>query len=320
MSKENLFDLDSHDSRDPNPWLALYMDSSIPINNKTKQALMNDNNSKSAVYLLPFIKVGSKIAMFFIHIFKFFFPKIFNSSKILHIILSWGLKNFVSADANLLIFRHFHIGSEILQFIAFNIEKAEITTSPLKPKDFEDVKDDLFLKHDLNLYNFIINLNKELKEKGITITHPDTLNLSMITEDQFDHIEFPRKFTNILDLRSAIELFTPFYQLFLTSNDFVRASNSLQLDETIGIYTSQILGTPGHLGLLNNKHPMVPETTFSAAYRLVLHGLAAETLHKILVNLKQGISKDGVMTPKKQVIPFTDGSFNSSVKEDKKVN
>ncbi|MBA3898696.1 MAG: hypothetical protein H0X62_00565 [Bacteroidetes bacterium] len=298
MSKEELFDLESHDSRDPNPWLALYLDNSIPINNKTKEALMNDNNSKSEKYLLPFIKVWSKIAMFFIHIFKFFFPKLFNSSRVLHIILSWGLKRFVSADANLLIFRHFHIGSEILQFIALNIKGIELETSPLKPLNFEDVKDDLFLKHDLNLYNFIINLNKQLKLKGITISPPDVLNLDMITEDQFDHIEFPRGFTNILDLRSAIELFTPFYQLFLTSNDFVRASNSLQLDETIGIYSSQILGTPGHLGLLNNKHPMVPETTYSAAYRLVLHGLAAETLHEILVNIKKGISNDGVMIPK----------------------
>lgn len=119
----------------------------------------------------------------------------------------------------------------------------------------------------------------------------------MITEDQFDHIEFPDKWTNILDLRSAIELFTPFYQLFLTANDFVRASNSLQLDETVAIYTSQILGTPGHLGLVNNKHPMVPETTYSAAYRLVLHGLAAETLHQILVNIKLEHSTDGIMTP-----------------------
>jgi hypothetical protein len=94
-------------------------------------------------------------------------------------------------------------------------------------------------------------------------------------------------------------LFTPFYQLFLTSNDFVRASNSLQLDETIAIYTSQILGTPGHLGLVNNKHPMVPETTYSAAYRLVLHGLAAETLHEILVNIKLQKNVDGIMTPHK---------------------
>ena len=293
----NTLDIHQHDSRDPNPWLALYLDSSIPMNAKTKEALMKDNNSKSVRYLLPFIKLISKVLMFFIHIIKFFLPNLFNSSKTLHRILAWGLKNFVSYEANLMIFRHFHVGSEILAFIAANIKGLELQTSPLKPYDFEDVKDDLFLNHDLNLYNFIINLNHQLKERNITIQTPNQLDVSMITEDQFHHIEFPKRWTNMLDLRSAIELFTPFYQFFLTANDFVRASNSLQLDETIAIYTSQILGTPGHLGLVNNKHPMVPETTYSAAYRLVLHGLAAETLHKILVNVRQGISPDGVMTP-----------------------
>ena len=298
--KENISELiDNHDERDPNPWLAMYLDLSIPINNTTKLSLMRDNDSRSAKYLLPVIKVTSKITMFFIHVFKFFFPNLINSSKILHQILAWGLKRYVSPDANLLIFRHFHVGSEIMEFIAANIKDIEIKTSPLKPYDFEDVKDDLFLKHDLNLYNFVIKLNKDLKEKGIPIVGKSPLNLDMITTDQFNHIEFPNKFRNTLDLRSAIELFTPFYQLFLTSNDFVRASNSLQLDETIAIYTSQILGTPGHLGLVNNKHPMVPETTYSAAYRLVLHGLAAETLHEILVNIKLQRNIDGVMIPHK---------------------
>ncbi|GAB3017737.1 hypothetical protein GCM10027284_41020 [Cyclobacterium sediminis] len=297
--KDNILDLSQHDERDPNPWLALFLDDSIPINQRTKLVLMRDNSSKSVRYLLPFIEVGSKISMFFIHIFKFFFPKLINSSKILHRVLAWGLKRFVSPDANLFIFRHFHIGTEILQFIAGNISNVEIVGSPLKPKDFEDVKDDLFLKHDLNLYNFVIRLNRQLKEKNITIGPPENLNLSMITEDQFDHIDFPDKWTNILDLRSAIELFTPFYQLFLTSNDFIRASNSLQLDETIAIYASQILGTPGHLGLINNKHPMVPVTTYSAAYRLVLHGLAAETLHEVLVKMKLNKGADGVVMPKK---------------------
>ncbi len=297
MKKSTDIDIENHDPRDPNPWLAMYLDNSIPINNKTKVALMRDNDSKSGRYLQPIIRVISKLAMFFIHVFKFFLPRLFNSSKVLHRILAWGLKHFVSKDANLLIFRHFHVGSEVLEFIAGNIEGVSVKTSPIKPYDFKDVRDDIFLDHDLNLYNFIINLNKELKLKGKTVTKAEKLNLSMISEDQFDHIEFPDKWTNILDLRSAIELFTPFYQLFLTANDFERASNSLQLDETIAIYTAQILGTPGHLGLVNNKHPMVPTSTYSAAYRLVLHGLAAETLHEILVNLKLGKSIDGIMTP-----------------------
>lgn len=298
MNTSQYIDYSTHDARDPNPWLALYLDNSIPINPATKLALMRDNDSKSRRYLFPFISVFSKLLMFFIHIFKFFFPKLINSSKTLHRLLAWGLKKFVSPDANLLIFRHFHVGSEILSFIAQNIVGVEIQTSPIKPRNFEDVKDDIFLKHDLNLYNFVININRQLIEKNIVLRGKENLNMSMITEDQFDHIQFPNKWTNILDLRSAIELFTPFYQLFLTANDFVRASNSLQLDETIAIYSSKILNSPAHLGLINNRHPMVPETTFSAGYRLVLHGLAAETLHSILVSIKLGKDFDGVIVTK----------------------
>ena len=295
---DSYLNLDNHDSRDPNPWLALYLDNSIPINPKTKLALMRDNNSKSVRYVLPIVSFVSKVIIFFIHIFKFFFPKLINSSRVLHRILSWGLRKFVSPDANLLIFRHFHVGSEVLTFIAKNVQDLDIETSPIKPRNFEDVKDDIFLKHDLNLYNFVINVNRQLNEKNIPLRGKDVLDMSMITEDQFDHIDFPDKWTNVLDLRSAIELFTPFYQFFLTANDFVRASNSLQLDETIAIYSSKILNSPAHLGLVNNRHPMVPDTTYSAAFRLVLHGLAAETLHAILVNIKQKKNYDGVIITK----------------------
>ena len=296
MGATDIFtDSTTHDPRDPNPWLALYLDDSIPINPKTKLALMRDNNSWSARYLLPLIIIWSKITMVFIYIFKYIFPKFPNSSKVLHRILSWGLRRFVSPDANLLIFRHFWVGSEILEFISRNIDQVKVDTNPLKPKNFEDVKDDLFLLHDLNLYNFVIRLNSQLIEKKIQVMPKSELDLSFITEDQFGHIEFPNKWTNVLDLRSAIEVFTPFYQLFLTYNDFIRASNSLQLDETIAIYSSKILSSPAHISLVNNKHPMVPATTYNAAYRLVLHGLAAETLHQILVNIKLNKPEDGVI-------------------------
>ena len=297
--KEKVLDPTTHDLRDPNPWLAMYLDSSIPMNDKAKQALVLDNDSRSGKWLMPFIIVWSKITIFFIHIFKFFFPRILNSSKVLHRMLAWGLRRWVSPEANLLIFRHFHCGSEIVEFVAANIDGVETKTVPLKPNDFEDVKDDLFLNHDLNLYNFIINLNREMTEKGIQITEKNDIDLSMISTNGFKMIDFPRGWTNILDLRSAIEVFTPFYQLFLTKNDFYRASNSLQLDETIGIYSAKILGSPAHLGLLNNKHPLVPQSTYGTSYRLVLHGLASEELHAILVQTKLNKGKgDGVIVTK----------------------
>ena len=42
--------------------------------------------------------------------------------------------------------------------------------------------------------------------------------------------------------------------------------------------------------LLNNKHPLVPESTLRAGYRLVLHGLSSEMLYELLVRTKRAQS------------------------------
>src|SRR5690606_34895176 len=107
----------------------------------------------------------------------------------------------------------------------------------------------------------------------------------MIREPDLKLEDMPRGRFNVIDLQSAIEIYTPVYQLLLTDNDFWRASNSLQLDETIAIYCAKILASPEHLVLLNNKHPMVPLSTLYAAYRLVLHGLSTEMLHSLLTRM-----------------------------------
>ena len=86
----------------------------------------------------------------------------------------------------------------------------------------------------------------------------------MIREPGVRLEDMPHGRLNFLDLQSAIELFTPLYQLMLTDNDFWRATNSLQLDETIGIYAATLLDAPEHLILVNNKHPLVPLSTLRA--------------------------------------------------------
>ena len=79
--------------------------------------------------------------------------------QLLHRILAWGLKRFVSPEANWLILRHFHLGAQILAFIAAN-SPVRVATTPLEPMEIDDLKDELFVKHDLNLFNFVIRLNQ----------------------------------------------------------------------------------------------------------------------------------------------------------------
>ena len=83
-----------------------------------------------------------------------------------------------------------------------------------------------------------------------------------------------------------MEVYTPLYALLLPRNDFVRAANSLQLDEVIAIAIGKILGTSYHLAFIKNGHPLVQLSTLQAGYRLMMHGLDCEALHGWLRVLK----------------------------------
>ena len=197
------------------------------------------------------------------------------------------MRTWLSPNANPLIFRHFYLGSEILQFIARNTRGVSMSPVPLKPTRLDEVRNHVYLQHDLNLFNFVIEINRQLREQNLELAPIDELDFSCITDGPLPIEPMPDRWTNFIDLQTAIELYTPVYQLLLTDNDFWRASNSLQLDETIGLYVAKLLGTPQTTALINNKHPLVPMSTLRAGYRLVLHGLATETQHAILVQFKR---------------------------------
>lgn len=286
MSRESDFLSQPHDPADPNPWRALYLDRSTPLPDPVKQAWLADSSSASRQYLLPFLRPLARAFIILIQVVKTLLPRRWSHSRLLHRILAWGLEHFVSPQANWLILRHFHLGAQILAFIARNAP-VQVETTPLEPACIADLRDELFVKHDLNLFNFVIRLNQALRDAGQTMHAPEQVDYSMIRDPGLRLEDMPRRRRNFLDLQSAIELFTPLYQLMLTDNDFWRAANSLQLDETIGIYAAQLLGAPQHLILVNNKHPLVPMSTLRAGYRLVLHGLSTEMLHSLLMQMKQ---------------------------------
>jgi hypothetical protein len=275
-----------HDLRDPDPWLALHLDPSLPFDPQAKAALILDARSFSRRFLLPLIRPFARTFIVLVALFRLVVPRALASSRLLHWLIYVGLRTFVTPAANFLILRHFQLGSQLVSFIAANAP-VPVPTSPLRPLRLADVKDDLFLRHDLNLYNFLINLNSALQAEGRSLSSPARVDFDPILDTPIPFEGFPDRWTNFLDLFSAIELYTPLYELLLTQRDFSRANHSLQLDETMAIYAAQILGDPTHLGLVNNRHPLVPLSALRAAFRLVIHGLGTEMLHAVLVRHKR---------------------------------
>lgn len=277
-----------HDPRDPNPWLALHLDGSVPLGEEVKRAWLEDTSSRSRQFLLPIVRPLARLTIVVVQVVKVFLPTAFTSSRLLHWLLAESLKRFVTPNANLLILRHLHLGAEILDFLGRNVPGVRIPPlTDMRLKNLDALKNDAFLNHDLNVFNFVIYLNRELRAQGRRLEPVAEADFSGITDGPLPIEPMPERWSNVIDLQTAIEIYTPVYQLFLTDNDFWRATNSLQLDEVIAIYTSRLLGDPLPLLLVNNGHPMVPLSTLRAGFRLVLHGLASEMLHAFLVAKKR---------------------------------
>jgi hypothetical protein len=211
-------------------------------------------------------------------------PNSLTSSRLLHATIVWGMRTFVSPDANYLILRHFHIGSQILKFLGDNVTGAKVVPHPLHPRSIEDLGNNTFVQHDLNIYNFIIQVGAQHGE--FNATPLGKIDFSAIQDVDSQLPSMPRRWHNFLDLQSAIEFYTPLFGVFLTDHAFWRASNSLQLDETIAIYVGRLFDKESIVALVSNKHPSVPYSTLEAGFRLMLHGLDAENLYGFIMHMR----------------------------------
>jgi len=273
--------LENHDFDDPDPWIALGLDRSTFFDPSAKEALLRGNATRSRQFLLPVVRPLARLSIVLVQLIRIVIPNRMTSSRVLHALIVWGMKNFVSPDANYLIIRHFNIGSQVLKFLADNIRDIKIKSHPLHPRTIEDLRDNVFIQHDLNIYNFIIQINAQLGASGRKIEPVQLGKIDFSAIEDFDHhlVKMPNTWHNVLDLQTAIEIYTPLFALFLSDRDFWRSSNSLQLDETIALYVARLFDREAIIGLVNNKHPMVPLSTMEAGFRLMLHGLDAENLY-----------------------------------------
>ena len=78
-----------HDPRDPNPWLALYLDQSVPMADSAKRAWLADLGSRSRQFLLPVMRPIARLCIVLVQVFRLIAPRAFHSSYLLHRVLAW---------------------------------------------------------------------------------------------------------------------------------------------------------------------------------------------------------------------------------------
>lgn len=273
-----------HDRHNPSIWDALFWDSSIPVDPVAKAYMIRDLQNWSRNSLLIPIQLFANVMLALIMVVKRLLPFQFHAYGLMHRSAAWFLNTFVTPEANYLIVRHLNLGSNIVNFLIDNGPDLAIARSTLYPRTVNDLADNAFLEHDLILYNFVLDYSAAQVQNPdwLEDVHRRGLDYSSIRPVDLDIDVSNRKWTQILDLESAIELFKVFYSLCLTSDEFFRAVVSLQFDENFGIYVSTVTGDYNWNHVITNRHPLAPNSPFAAARNLMLHGIITEYLYHYL--------------------------------------
>lgn len=270
-----------HERTNPNHWAALYLDRALPLDPVAKKYMVEDLQNWTRDYLLLPIKAIANLSLAVIMTVKRLLPFQFRHYELMHRSAAFFLNRFVTPEACYLIVRHIGLGSNIINFLIDNGPDRGIIKANLYPRTVEDLAKNVFLEHDLILYNFVLDYARAEDVCPQWRELLDDLDYSSIQPIEVE-MDFSNRGLRILDLESAIELFKIFYALCLTSDEFERAVLSLEFDENFGCYISEVMNDYRWNHLIANRHPLAPESAFGASRRLLLHGITTEYLHRYL--------------------------------------
>lgn len=282
------------DRQDPNHWDALYADQAIPVDPIAKAHMVKDLQSWSRNYLLIPIKVIANLGLGTIMTVKRLLPFQFRNYRLMHRLAVWFLSTFTTPEANYLIVRHLAIGSNIVNFLIDNGPDPTMERSDLYPSTVTDLADNAFLKHDVVLYNFVLDYHhaQRVNPDWLAEVQQRGLDFSSVRPIQVNVDVTRRGWLQVLDMESSLELFKICYSLCVTSREFERAVLSLQFDESFAQYFSQLTGDYRWNHVVTNRHPLAPNSPFAAAHDLLLHGVLSEYLHRYLELAAQATRTD----------------------------
>lgn len=265
----------SYDRRDPSLWMVAANDDALPADALSKRLWLRNLQNPTRYYVLPVIKVVTGVLMFFCVVFKRLCPLKFHAYGLLHEIIYFFMKHFVTSEANWLILRHLNVESNLLNFVIANSPYPHAPRAESYPQTVADVRNNALLDHDLNLYNGIADTSGWPEEfnagRPIDYGAMRPIEIKVQTRE--------KRWTQFLDMESAIELVKLGYCLLHTEQEFERAVNSFQFDITLAIRVAQITGDPSLNHMVDNPYALYPVGPFGLARRLVLHALFCEYLH-----------------------------------------
>jgi hypothetical protein len=278
------------DRDDPDPYRALYADPTIPIGREPLALELRDLKRWSRRYLLPATRLMSLTTVFFIALFKRVVGVVgiqFRAHTLIDVLCLWFVRRFVSQEAAAQLIRHFIVETKLINFVIKNSGDPDLALYELEPKSLQDLgSDNCVVVHDTNIYNFVIDVGES--ERASLHRPAAELDFSGLELPDIDTEPSRRRWIN-LDIETALYLMNIPFCLFTTEDEYERAVNSFQCDETLLALIANLTGDPVFRTWTPIKFPVWRSIRRDVPRDLFWHAVVNEYAYTRLIQTRDGV-------------------------------
>ncbi|MGH8168753.1 MAG: DUF6999 family protein [Woeseiaceae bacterium] len=221
---------------------ALRVDPATPLSQRTAELLHRDLQRWTRRYIRPAARLVSLTTVLVIVALKRLLPFQFSWHGMLDRLGVWFLRHCVSREGGELLLRHFIVETLLIRFVARNSGLKDIAEPDLMPTTFDGLMGHAVIRHDINMYQLIIDAGEKLHAAGkFRCDKRACLDFSMLGVPKITPDAECFRFIN-LDLGTALYLMNIPFALLTSEDVYEQAVNSFQLDESLLAHLADITG------------------------------------------------------------------------------
>lgn len=267
---------------------AVAVDNSLPIDPVTVELWMRDLENPLRWIVRPILQFVLAALLHLTWAIKRLPLPQFRAHAKLQRTICWFCRNFVSADANLLILRHFATESNILNFLRDNSGAPAVRPLELYPQTIDDMLRYTFVDHDQELFRMMRELG--VWDKSGWPKPPNELQWTSWREIRVTDQGHPQRWTQVVDFETSHALFMCLFCLLLTAQEYRDAINGFNLDQSIAIRVGHMIGDPTLVEMAFNKYPHYLVGPWNLSQRFLMHGFFTEYLHARLEEVRNVVA------------------------------
>jgi hypothetical protein len=278
------------DPSGPTLWEVMAVDPSNPIDQATLRLIIGDQRRYSRVFLYPWIRVMSRVAVTAIVCAKRAFPAQFCAHAAMDRMCLRFLRRFVSPASVSLLIRHFIVESNLLNFCVRNAGVPGAAAVSLRPTTLAGLGRSAVIEHDLNVYRVLLALGS-----AGTLRPPDRadLDFGMLAIPEVDPEPRARRLLS-LDIQTALCLMNIPFAFCLTAAQYRRAVHSMRLDTSLLSVLAAVTGDTAFLGWQPGSLPVRVDSNVDVPQMVYEHALRCEYAHARLCQLRDaGAARPG---------------------------